>query len=94
MSQDKTYNGWANYATWRINLEIFDNFDISDYDKTPYELSQQLKDYADEILYMDQKNLDNESLALSYARAFMDEVNFYEIAEALLDAYIAEEENE
>jgi len=94
MAQDNTYNGWSNYATWRINLEIFDNFDISDYDKTPYELSQQLKDYADEILYMDQKNLDNESLALSYARAFMDEVNFYEIAEALLDAYIEEESEE
>jgi hypothetical protein len=94
MAQDKTYNGWSNYATWRINLEIFDNFDISDYDKTPYELSEQLKDYADEILCMDQKNLDNEALALSYARAFMDEVNFYEIAEALLDAYIEEEEDE
>ena len=20
----ETYNGWTNYATWRINLEIFD----------------------------------------------------------------------
>ena len=94
MAQDKTYKGWSNYATWRINLEIFDNFDISDYDKTPYELSEQLKDYTDEILCMDQKNLDNEALALSYARAFIDEVNFYEIAEALLDAYIEEEEDE
>ena len=24
---NKTYNGWFNYATWRINLEIFDGFD-------------------------------------------------------------------
>ena len=21
---DKTYNGWTNYATWRVNLEWFD----------------------------------------------------------------------
>ena len=21
---DNTYNGWSNYATWRVNLEIFD----------------------------------------------------------------------
>ena len=21
---DKTYNGWTNYATWRVNLEMFD----------------------------------------------------------------------
>jgi hypothetical protein len=20
----ETYNGWTNYATWRVNLEIFD----------------------------------------------------------------------
>ena len=28
---DKTYNGWSNYATWRINLEIFDDLDISEF---------------------------------------------------------------
>ena len=22
------YNGWTNYATWRVNLEIFDGMDI------------------------------------------------------------------
>ena len=21
---DNTYNGWTNYATWRVNLELFD----------------------------------------------------------------------
>ena len=21
------YNGWTNYETWRVNLEIFDGFD-------------------------------------------------------------------
>ena len=90
MAQDKTYNGWSNYATWRINLEIFDNFDISDYDKTPYELSEQLKDYVEDCIF----DVYDEGLVKDYARAFIQEVNFYEIAEALLDAYIEEEEDE
>jgi hypothetical protein len=27
---DKTYNGWTNYATWRINLEMFDGCNLTD----------------------------------------------------------------
>lgn len=29
MSNDNTYNGWTNYATWRVTLECFDGWDIS-----------------------------------------------------------------
>ena len=28
---DKTYNGWTNYATWRVNLEVFDGGDWKDH---------------------------------------------------------------
>ena len=28
--QDNTYNGWTNYATWRVNLEIFDGMSADD----------------------------------------------------------------
>ena len=31
MTTNTTYNGWTNYATWRVNLEIFDGFDPYDY---------------------------------------------------------------
>ena len=24
---DTKYNGWTNYATWRVNLEMFDGFE-------------------------------------------------------------------
>ena len=30
MNTNKTYNGWYNYATWRLNLEIFDGMEIDD----------------------------------------------------------------
>lgn len=91
MTQDNKYNGWTNYATWRVALEIFDPFDMSDYYQTymlkTYEFGQFLKEYADDILSEDQKGLDNECLALSYARAFMDEVNWYEIADHIIQDY-------
>jgi hypothetical protein len=28
---DTTYNGWTNYATWRVNLEVFDGLDPYDH---------------------------------------------------------------
>ena len=91
MTQDNKYNGWTNYATWRVNLEMFDEFDMPEYYQTymlrTYEFSKFLEEYADEILSADQKGLDNECFALSYARAFMDEVNWYEIANHLIQDY-------
>ena len=29
--KNDTYNGWTNYATWRVNLEIFDGLDPTSY---------------------------------------------------------------
>jgi len=69
----ETYNGWTNYATWRINLELFDGFD-NDGEKVDYEF---LKELAEE-------HVDNsQELATSYANAFMDEVNWREIADGI-----------
>jgi hypothetical protein len=28
---DTKYNGWTNYATWRVNLEMFDGANWNDY---------------------------------------------------------------
>lgn len=79
-----TYNGWTNYATWRVNLEIFDGFNPSDngYDtKDTYQLSEQLKDYV--ISVIDETSLDD-NIAKDYALAFISDVNWYEIAEHLI----------
>ena len=72
----ETYNGWTNYATWRVNLEIFDGLD-SDMDGEKV-TAEGCKDYADEVL-----SENGEGLALDYARAFIASVNWHEIAEAL-----------
>ena len=77
------YNGWTNYATWRVNLEFFDGFNPSDngYDTNViYELSHQLKHYVESII----DETTSDGIAKDYALAFISDVNFYEIAEHLI----------
>lgn len=89
--KDGTYNGWTNYATWRVNLEIFDGMDIEDMgwtDLDNYDLSLVLKDYVEEILETQVAGKDGGmSLIFSYAMAFLQDVNWREIAEMLLSEY-------
>tara|TARA_R100000808_G_scaffold6816_1_gene20029 strand:+ start:329 stop:586 length:258 start_codon:yes stop_codon:yes gene_type:complete len=79
--KNETYNGWYNYATWRINLEIFDGYNpINAADLRPaHEIADTLEEQVDEILE------NNPELALSYARAFVSDVDWQEIAEHLLE---------
>jgi hypothetical protein len=90
MTQENKYNGWTNYATWRVALEIFDPFDMSDYYQTymlkTYEFGQFLKEYADDIVFMNIPP-NNNSLAIDYAGAFLQEVNWYEIADHIIQDY-------
>ena len=74
-TQDKTYNGWTNYATWRVNLEMFDGFDADGMKVT----SEECKDYANEVIEMDC----GKGFALDYAIAFISDVNWHEISEAI-----------
>jgi hypothetical protein len=73
MKNDQTYNGWTNYATWRINLEVFDGMH-SDIDGEKV-TAESCKDYAEEVV-----SENGEGLALDYAMAFMANVNWHEIA--------------
>jgi len=69
------YNGWTNYATWRVNLEIFDGWDTDGQEYTP----DALQDIVEDLLASDVGNTSN--LASSYANAFIANVNWHEIAE-------------
>ena len=92
---DKTYNGWTNYETWRVNLEVFDGVTLEDLNTVevePYEVGQYLKEYAEEIIFLDSHigGKTPSSLMEDYARAFLADVNWYEIAKHMVDDYIAE----
>ena len=79
------YNGWTNYATWRVNLEIFDGIDPSEmgwHKLDRFDLADALQEYAAEVV-----TTGASGLALDYAIAFMADVNFREIADAMRDAY-------
>ena len=70
---NNTYNGWTNYATWRINLEYgFDN-DCEYYKGfNGGELEALVEDLLEE-------NCTNQ-MTLQYALAFISDVNWDEIA--------------
>lgn len=68
------YNGWTNYATWRVHLEVFDG--CNDLPNDP----DFLKEYVEEVL-----EAEAEGMALSYALAFISDVNWHEIAEYMHD---------
>ena len=70
------YNGWTNFETWRVMLEIFDGLQGEDMGGP-----DGLKDFAEEIICQSAP----EGLARDYALAFLSEVNWYEIANALRD---------
>ncbi len=72
---DNTYNGWTNYETWRVNLEIFDTYIFED---VSYPISPEyVRDIADEFIEMSAPD----GLAKDYAMAFLGAVNWTEIAE-------------
>ena len=86
------YNGWTNYATWRVNLEIFDGTtlrDLSLHHRDLWEVKSALKEYAQDTIEHDCKN----DLTLSYARAFLDDVDWHEIAQHMMEPDEDEEEN-
>jgi hypothetical protein len=89
-----SYNGWTNYATWRVNLELIDGIDPRDmgWDRIDvYDLVDFLKDFVDDTLAADCK----QGVALDYARAFVSDVNWREIAKHMMEEYdLNEEEGE
>jgi hypothetical protein len=96
----ETYNGWTNYETWRVHLEMFDGHSPSDHlsrgrgGRSEYiaDLSQALCDHA--LAMIDGQA---SGLARDYAEAFLEAVNYREIAEALIanqDEKEADEEDE
>jgi len=76
---DNKYNGWSNYATWRINLEIIGDMDWYETEHVDVDYLQEL---VENIVF---ENLYPTCLMEDYARAFLNEVNYHEILESILD---------
>ena len=76
---DTRYNGWTNYATWRVNLEILGDIEF-DYVVTP----DDLREIVEDCVFT---NRSNGGLVEDYARAFLSEVNYNEIADNINKEY-------
>lgn len=79
------YNGWTNYATWRVNLEMFDGMvldPLDDWSPNPTTFANQLIDWAENMV----EETSTEGIARNWALAFLQDVNWREIAQHLLAA--------
>ena len=78
------YNGWTNYATWRVHLEMFDGTAASDVTgralPATSELQNTLREIAEEMI-----ESTAEGLARDYAFAFLSDVNWWEIADHMIE---------
>lgn len=89
MSNSQEYNGWTNYATWRVHLEMFDGMDPADL----FPGVTDLLDLTDALKYYASEYIEETSsgVARDWALAFLSDVNFREIARMMQEAYPIEE---
>lgn len=76
-------NGWTNYATWRVNLEIFDGMSASGMGSmSPSELKDLCREMAEDII----EQTTSEGLGRDYAMSFLSDVDWWSIADHLIGA--------
>ena len=68
--------GWTNYATWRVNLELLGDIVFEDSVTV-----DELKEIVEDCVFRNPNTCNTPILIEDYARAFISQVNFYEIAE-------------
>jgi hypothetical protein len=76
------YNGWTNYATWRVNLEILG--DIQWVEEEIEILNEEmLEEYVENAVFENNGITGHLGLMEDYARAFLANVNYREIYESI-----------
>ena len=68
--------GWTNYATWRVNLELLGDIVFEDSVTV-----DELKEIVEDVVFSQYELGNGSHLVEDYARAFISQVDFYEIAE-------------
>ena len=86
------YNGWTNYATWRVNLEMFDGMLVTDISTSRVIVVSELKDDLKEFAYHLIEQSSTVGLARDYAMAFLSDVDWWEIANHMIADYERDQE--
>jgi hypothetical protein len=91
VSMTEQYNGWTNYETWRIQLEVIDGMTLEDFGFDLHEVDtddvanvESLADNVAELVHEVVTRDVPEGLALDLALSFLDRVDWIEIAEHLI----------
>ena len=79
---NKEYNGWSNKATWMIMNYVLANIEFSE-PVTP----DQLKKIVDDDLFGNTQYNEGYYKIVEYAKSFVNEVDYNEIAEAINDSF-------
>lgn len=80
MSNDGRYNGWANYETWRVNLELFDGWEPDG----EFVTAASLEEWAGELVDSECRA---DGFSVGIVGTFLAAVNWQEIADAINEAY-------
>jgi hypothetical protein len=81
------HNGFANYATWRVKTDVFNDFDLDDWCLDMLdtaELAGWMRDHVREIIEEDA----GETIARVYAMLFLADVYWVELAQTARDEYL------
>jgi hypothetical protein len=77
--EKETYNGWTNYETWKVNLELLDGLTANYLFGKNCE-PDEIQNYVEDIL---EEECQPSSFSSSCVRSFLSKVNWHEIAEHL-----------
>lgn len=93
------YNGWTNYATWKINLEV-----ISDYADSLLRDNVSFPTFTDMVDHFREYTMDvitehgaldsSEHYAVDLALSFLRDVDWEDIGNAYVDGFLDEDEDE
>jgi hypothetical protein len=81
-----SYNGWSNYETWRINLEMVDGMSLDD---LGFSDDADVADVAGLLESLCEDRIEEQAtgLAKDLACAFLRKVDWREIAERMIAYY-------
>jgi len=84
---EKKYNGWANYETWRVHLEMLDGMTAEDFGISASDVEDdrsatvsRLAGSLEEFVY-EATDAQASGFALDLAHSFLGSVDWYEIAD-------------
>ena len=83
------YNGLTNYATWRVNLEILGDIQFDEHVSADY-----LKEIVEDCVFSNYEMHNGSHLVEDYARSFISNVNYYEIAKLINEEIDLQTKNE